>query len=389
MKKSLSLLGVLLSLLSWTYHVKNESSTLQKVAAQLDYMKRVSYHYRLEINNVKDNNFFKDSSDCYFEFDQHSKFISRFKADDNESQQIYNGTERFTLDKKEKTYEVDENVSQQRLKSLIIMLNAIPVLKRCMDDIVTNDSISKTERDTVLARKKYKVVTLSLPGKGLDYYKKVESYHSKITFFYDLIIDPATYLPYQVIKHNSAEGNAYIERTTFTHINLNPPIPQANSWYYSSYKKDYKRAKKKEVVPLIATGSTLPEIALPQMGKPTVTAVMPTIKNKIVLLDFWIKNCGYCMESFKHLKELQVKYGQRNVQIITINAEDSRQDVDFFYKREKPAYQMLYEGQQLAKKLGVEDNGYPTVILADTNGKVVYAGDFDKEKITKLIDKMM
>lgn len=95
------------------------------------------------------------------------------------------------------------------------------------------------------------------------------------------------------------------------------------------------------------------------------------------------------MESFKHLKELQVKYGQRNVQIITINAEDSRQDVDFFYKREKPAYQMLYEGQQLAKKLGVEDNGYPTVILADTNGKVVYAGDFDKEKITKLIDKMM
>ncbi|WP_342644957.1 TlpA disulfide reductase family protein [Mucilaginibacter sp. CSA2-8R] len=389
MKKTLSLIGILFALTAWTYYVKTESPTLQKVASQLDGMKRVSYHYRLEINNVKDNNFSKDSSDCYFEFDQQSKLISRFKAGDKGYQQIYNGTERFTLDKTEKTYEIDDDSNQERFNSLIIMLNAIPMLKRCLDDVIANDSISKTERDTVLTGKKYKVITLGLPGKGLDYYHKFESYNPKITFFYDLIVDPATNLPYQVISHNSSEGNTYTVRTTFTHINLTPAVPQANTWYYSSYEKEYKRAKKKEAIPLIAVGSLFPAIALPQIGNKTTAPVTPTTKNKVVLLDFWIKNCGYCMESFKYLKGLQSKYGQQNVQIITVNANDSREDVDFFYKREKPAYQMFYKGQALAKKLGVDYRGYPTVILAGTDGKIVYAGNFDKEKIAQLIDKML
>lgn len=389
MKILLSLITPLLALTAWTYHFKKEPSTLQKVAAKLDGIERLSYHYYLEINDAKENYFDKDSSDCYFEFNQKSKFVSRFKAENNESIQIFNGSEKFTLDKKEKTYEIDDKNSQKSFSSLIIMANAIPVLKRCLDDVIANDSVAKTERDTVLAGRNYKVVTLSLQSKGLDYFSKFRSFTAKMTMFYDLIIDPATYLPYQVIQRNSIAGKDYSMRVAFTHINLSPVVPKQNTWFYSSYEKDYKRAKKKEAIPLITVGSTLPTIALPQMGNQTAAPVTPAIKNKIVLFDFWIKNCGYCMESFPHLKDLQVKYGKRNVEIITVNAHDSYQEIDFFYKREKPTYQMLYQGQALAKKLGVKDRGYPTVILADTNGKIVYTGSFDKEKIEQIIEKLL
>jgi thiol-disulfide isomerase/thioredoxin len=389
MKKSLSLISILFALTAWTYHLKTESPTLNKVAAKLNGIERLSYHYYLEINDIKENYFSKDSSDCYFEFNKQSKFTSRFRAEDKESIQIFNGAERFTLDKKEKTYEIDDRTSQKDFSNLVIMVNAIPVLKRCLDDVIANDSVTKTERDTVLAGKSYKVVTLGLQSKGLDYFSKFRSFTAKMTLFYDLIIDPATYLPYQVIQRNSVSGKSYIMRVMFTRINLSPVIPKENTWFYSSYEKNFKRAKKKEAIPLIAVGSTLPTIALPQMGSKTAAPVTAATKNKVVLLDFWIKNCGYCMESFPHLKELQAKYGKRNVQIVTINAHDTYEEINFFYKREKPAYQMLYKGQTIAKKMGVDDRGYPTVILADTNGKIVYTGSFEKEKIEQIIEKML
>lgn len=63
--------------------------------------------------------------------------------------------------------------------------------------------------------------------------------------------------------------------------------------------------------------------------------------------------------------------------------------ISFFYKREKPGYRMLYNGRTLAQKLGVESNGYPTVMIADRQQKLVYIGDFDKNRIESvLINKL-
>jgi hypothetical protein len=50
---------------------------------------------------------------------------------------------------------------------------------------------------------------------------------------------------------------------------------------------------------------------------------------------------------------------------------------------------MLYNGRTLAQKLGVESNGYPTVMIADRQQKLVYIGDFDKNRIESvLINKL-
>jgi thiol-disulfide isomerase/thioredoxin len=365
---------------------KSDSTILSRTAARLQMADQLSYHYALEINNYKEDNFYKDTAACYLEFDRQSGLLARFQTAGTQSFQVYNGAEYFYLNKKEKLFELDNKAGQKKFSSLIVMVNAIPVLKRSLEYIIKDDSIPKIEYDTLIAEKAYKVINMALKNKAMDYADRFRKFSVSMTVYYELIVDPVSFLPYQLIEHNSADQQAYNVRVTFTRINEKPRPPTASSWYYSSYEKEYKRKIQKKAIPLIAIGAKMPEWTLPQMGTESwLKAGDSHMKDKVVLFDFWIKNCGYCMESFPKLKALQEKYGNENVEILTINAHDEKKEVDFFFKREKPAYKMLYQGEELAKTLGVDDRGYPTVLITNTSGKVIYAGSFEKEKIDKLI----
>jgi thiol-disulfide isomerase/thioredoxin len=198
-----------------------------------------------------------------------------------------------------------------------------------------------------------------------------------------LIIDPVTHLPYQVLEHNNVDGKSYATRTIYTDINTRPTVPLAMSWYYSTYQTNYKLKEQPNVKPLIVAGTLLPDWSLPEYnGEHSGNVQNAMFKNKLVLMDFWIKNCGYCMEAFRHLKDLQQKYSEQ-LQILAVNAYDPQEDIVFFYNRENPQYKMLYQGKKLAKELGV--GSYPKVVLADKEGKVIYAGDFNTFKIEALI----
>jgi thiol-disulfide isomerase/thioredoxin len=320
------------------------------------------------------------------EFAPQSATITRLQAGTSDAMQIYNGTEYFILDTKEKTLDLEDKIDPKRVNSLIVIHNSIATLKSSLNSIIRDDSITKIEHDTVIAQKRYTVVSIGMHNKAIDYLNQFRKFSIVMTVYYDLIIDPITYLPYQLIEKNSVDGATYFTRNIYTEINTHPTPPKELSWYYSSYQHDYKRKPKEKSIPLIAAGATLPAWSLPGLGSKDGALVnSAAFTNKIVLLDFWIKNCGYCMQSFPYLNELQDKYGRNNVQILAVNTYDSKEDVVFFYKREKPDYQMLYDGKALAKQLGVDDRGYPTVLVTDKAGKIVYAGSFEKEKIDSLI----
>ncbi|RFZ91345.1 TlpA family protein disulfide reductase, partial [Mucilaginibacter conchicola] len=138
-------------------------------------------------------------------------------------------------------------------------------------------------------------------------------------------------------------------------------------------------------IALIKEGNILPRWELPAyVGSRNSIFTSDHLKGRIVLIDFWIRGCGYCMESFAHLKKLQKRYGSQ-ILIVSINASDPLSDVVFFYKRENPAYLMLYNGHDLAKQLGVDSHGYPTVLILDKTGKIMYSGNFDNQKIENLL----
>lgn len=363
---------------------KSPSSTLQKMLVKLSELNAISYTYRNQVNNFKSNYFSEVHGDAYLEFDSTNKsLVARFQLEIDKYRTIYNGAEIFTLDKQHKTYSVMEQPDPGRSGSLSLFHNAIQTLANQLPLVIDANTAVKELADTLVGKTTYKVVALSLFRNSLQYAGRGMKFTKDVTINYRILINPVTYFPYQVIETNSVDQAAYSTIATFTEIKTSPIKPEVTSWYYSSYQQAYSLEKEQVTAP-IPLGTILTDWTLPEFdGKSNPILKSSQLTGKVILMDFWIKNCGPCMESFPYLKELQAKYGTDKFQLLAINAYDKKEDVAFFYIRERPNYKMLYMGKTFAKQMGV--SGYPTVVLVDKAGKVIYTGGFDHEKIEAMI----
>ena len=103
------------------------------------------------------------------------------------------------------------------------------------------------ERDTVLENKLYKLVQVDIHGYLMMYmsnFENVKRLPDSVTLYYNIIIDPNTGLPYQVVQTTNNSKN--ISKTVFTGINTRPKAPETNSWYYTTYESEYTPMKKEK-----------------------------------------------------------------------------------------------------------------------------------------------
>ena len=92
------------------------------------------------------------------------------------------------------------------------------------------------------------------------------------------------------------------------------------------------------------------------------------------------------MLAFPKMQQLHNQFG-KDIEFLSINTEDSLDDIEFFYNKHKPSYKMLYEGRSLAEQLQI--NSFPTVLVVDKNGVIVYSGVMDEKKIEKQIGELL
>lgn len=363
--------------------INTANQVLQKTSKVLNQLKAISYKSYREINNYKENYFSKNSGSSYFEYDDAIEGkVARFQLRNDNALQIYNGTEYFVLNEKEKSIELERKAPKQ-LIGLSLLYNSLTTIRLTLPLIIGDNRIPKTIKDTLIDGKNYDLVTFDLHQKSIEYPMGFSSFDAEVTKYYKLIISKETALPYMIFDGNSISKDQYHTKTIFTEINLKPTALKENSWYYSSYPT-YAPQKKITRKPMIAVNNPLPNWSLPRYGeKQNDTIKIADFKGKMVMMEFWIKNCGYCMQAFPEIKELQAKYGAQ-IEILSINAYEKKEEIDFFYKREKPTYKMLYNGEKLAESLGIY--AYPSTIIIDGSGKVIYSsGGFNKESIEKII----
>lgn len=364
-------------------HAPNALVALSKKLASLH---TISYNYSWEAKypSMDYHDLFEGTS--YIEFNETDKqTVSRFRMVCDKWIHVYNGSEVFFL-KKDKTYELRIQPKQQSFAFETFFINSIPTLRSVIQQWVQDDNIPKYERDTVIENRSYTLVQLDIKKYlvlYLNYIGTRKPVPDNETFYYKIIIDKKTGLPYQVVQTNNMDSS--ISKTVFTHFNTKPKAPEADSWNYTTYQNEYT-PEKAEGVPLIAPGTTMPEWSLTEYkDKDSSVFKSNELKGKLIMMDFWIKNCGACMSSFPELKRLQKLYGGDNFQLVSVNAWDRKEQVAFFYKKEDPKYKFLYNGEALAKAWGVHSRGYPTVVLVDKTGKVIYAEVFDYGKVERLI----
>jgi thiol-disulfide isomerase/thioredoxin len=384
MRLTSCLITIALGLAELSARAQSADKAFRELSNSLENLSFLQYDLYREINNFKDNYFAKNSGTAYFEFDARKEGkLSRFQLRSDKVLQVYNGTEYFSLYESDKTYEAGKKKLSD-LENLSLLYNSIATLRISIPLITADATVPKSIKDTVVEGKTYSLLKFSLHKKTLQFPSGFSGFDTEVTRYYELLIDPATKLPYIIIDRNSISGDQYFTKTVFTNLKTRPVAPASGSWFFSSYK-GYSPQKEVQRNPLISVGASFPQWVLPEFKESGADSIYSSaFKGKKLMIEFWIKNCGYCMAAFPGMRSLQQKYG-KNVDIVSVNAYDDKGEISFFYKREKPAYRMLYNGEKLANQLGVY--GYPAVIITDEQGKVIYAQmGFNEKEVTKVLE---
>ncbi len=124
----------------------------------------------------------------------------------------------------------------------------------------------------------------------------------------------------------------------------------------------------------------------------TETIPLNTFKGELVYLDFWASWCIPCKESFPFMNQLQNRYKNEGLRIITINLDKTPQAALTFLEAH-PAHFPIYHDpeQQLTKQLSVK--GLPTSFLFTPDGelhqRMTGFNQYKAQKLSKTIENLL
>jgi thiol-disulfide isomerase/thioredoxin len=359
------------------------SEVLGKVLNKLTGLKTLSYTYKRVIDYPGEGYHDESTVDSYLDFEPSAQIIGlRYQFSNNDLLAVYNGSESFHCDKKEKTISVDNSPKAESFKYSSYLFNSYLMLKNALPAIIADNTIPKLLYDTTIANKHFFVADVILKNKTLNALGEYVPTTKELKFSYKLIIDKTSFMPVEVIQNTLNTRD--LTKTQFTGIDLNPAAKTETSWYASSYDS-YAPQKAKENIALIKAGISAPESSLTFFTDQTATAIS-TFKGKVVLLEFWIKDCGHCIEDAPLLNALYDKYKGKNFKLLAVNSHDTKNMIDFFVKKHSIKYDVLTGNKEIEKNYGI--SGFPAMVLIDKNGTVVYSAyGFDKKKLEEMIDQ--
>ena len=95
-------------------------------------------------------------------------------------------------------------------------------------------------------------------------------------------------------------------------------------------------------------------------------------KGKVIYLDFWASWCGPCRKSFPWMNNMQEKYHQQGLVIISVNVDNSKALADEFLAEVPANFNVFYDPKgKVARKFKLK--GMPSSYIIDRSGKMVSA----------------
>lgn len=116
-------------------------------------------------------------------------------------------------------------------------------------------------------------------------------------------------------------------------------------------------------------------------------------KGNVVYVDFWASWCVPCRKSFPWMTDMQNKYRQKGLRVITINVDAEHQLAELFLKENIANFPIIFDPKgQVADAFHLK--GMPSSFVINRTGEITYAhvGFFtNKQKayeleLTKLLD---
>ncbi|MEZ4699117.1 MAG: TlpA disulfide reductase family protein [Rhodothermales bacterium] len=124
------------------------------------------------------------------------------------------------------------------------------------------------------------------------------------------------------------------------------------------------------------------------------TITLADYRGKVVFLDFWASWCGPCRRELPYLGELKRHFPEASFEVIAINIDDEKANMNDFLKDIKPriAFPVVFDPEKKLPAL-YDIDSMPTSLVVDANGVVRYwhSGfkDSDKPRYLKEIETLL
>jgi thiol-disulfide isomerase/thioredoxin len=358
---------------------KNTNDIIKKVVNSLDQYPAISYTFTRETKYHSDNYFDKRVSFFYMEQYAPSVLGIRFQANETDRNMVFNGKQSLYLDLKKLTIDSTFISSKKDIRSNSYLYHSFAMLRQCLPIVIEDIDFVKSLSDTLVNGKLYWKVSFEKKDSYFGLYEGLNTIQQKAELLrrpYELVIDKTNFLPKCFISRyiRGNDGRDFVTMT-YDDVNTSPKPPSVESWEYAFYAKNYNpyvpEIRKEEV----KTGSKFSGFVLNEYSPKANQLVSSTkYKDKVVLVEFWFRGCGPCMEAMPQYNDLQRSFSSDSFQLVTINVEDTKEEIAFFYNKHKPIYPMLYNGAAMFKVLGF--SACPTALLINKEGIIVkkYAG---------------
>ncbi len=149
----------------------------------------------------------------------------------------------------------------------------------------------------------------------------------------------------------------------------------------------YNNKSSDKPLPLLSAGSKAPEWRLQDTKGNSFSS--NSIKNKVLLIDFFGNYCAPCIMSLPVINRLHERYKDADVEIVSVDLDNGEEALKFAAKYNMK-YPVYVNGKTVANDFHV--SGIPAFYLIDKQGNVVtaydgYSEDLEKNLITQ-IDKL-
>ncbi|NVK52801.1 MAG: TlpA family protein disulfide reductase [Flavobacteriaceae bacterium] len=122
---------------------------------------------------------------------------------------------------------------------------------------------------------------------------------------------------------------------------------------------------------------------------------LKSLKNKIVIIDFWHKDCYPCVKAIPFLSKLRNKYSKAKLEILGVNSINDREKdknrITKFIKINKMNYPAIFVDKKVQEEYKI--NAFPTLYILDKKGKVIFSKvGYDKvgeNKIDSILNKII
>ncbi len=355
----------------------------KKVSDRLSGLKSVSYRAFRELRYPDENYHHRDSGKMYIDFDKTHEVGFTYQQTDSRGFNTFNNSELFNGNLSSKTLRVVHRVKLANLEGNAPLHNSIITLRNILPLVIKDDSIDKEAGDTLINGRTYYLLTFKLKNKLLKYTGTGFSLTTQpFIFTYKMIADKTSNLPVTLLQ--TRNGSRDLIRNDYLDLNTRPKAPVPKSWYYSTFLKEYTIVDDKPLN-IIAAGQTAPDWQLTNY-KTGAAENLAQYKGTLVLMEFWIRHCGYCIQAVDILNQLHDKYKDNDFEILAINTEASRENIRQFDSKNPMKYVVMYgDKPEVNKSYGIV--AFPQVVLVGKDGNVIYSGGIDINKLEELIEK--